>query len=911
MSFAGTPLGQGRRLDHSTFLGKPASNGNRPPSPQRLVPTSFTYGAPLLGPRSPSKPTSSRERRAVTDHDDGEAPALTRPGGPQLYTSPPHSPEKWSVKDTSVNIATAFTQAAYNMQAGNPNNSWASSRPITSYHRGTSAEYEQISRATGQRRLAAPPNRFNNPPNRPPSRAPNTLSKAPSLQQVPDSEGEENTGARARSPLAELASKTLANASFYLRRPSHEPEDLSVEQPSANGKNNSYDYSAEERDFQNQQQTAPRRKTILRRGGGMSSDNKAYKPTQSDMEESDEEFVDDDNRKRKPKKKDAGRLTTLPTIGETKRRKKKAKPSKGAAAAEESEEGEEEEEEEQSARASQTRESAPSLRRSASHHPQPSDAQLISEDALLNAEQGLTSIPERDECPPDRDPPRRLSIGALLGSLINYSCHGIMNLAIWSWGFVVTAFFFCGKVFGTFMGVALLVPLQWILKGSSSVFMRYLVVGLAIMGGWYVLQEPILRFTPRFPSGPLYTPPETPASSMAELNARLHQIEASLAGLALESERTKTKVDNDARSRIDVVGRLSSLESRVQKENFRVLEAEVQHRDMINGAVQAVKKEMEVLQVQMQTQGSSKPEGPVSDEEARARLKALEERVGTVGGGVREAAKAGAAVASMSWWNNGKKGLTIKSSDGQDVTKLVEQLDKDTIAKPDFALHSGGARIIPSLTSPTFEIRPRTLRGQVFGTITGDGYAIGRPPITALHHESHNGHCWPFAGSSGQLAVVLAAPAYIKEISIDHVAKEVAFDMRSAPRRMEVWGLVEGRENIVKVGEWKAEKARLRAEALGRGEIVEEEEYPKTLPKLPMYVRIAAFDYNIYAPNHVQTFPVLDEIQDLGVDFGIVVLRILSNWGRDEFTCLYRFRVHGERLGGVPPPYPEEVLLES
>ncbi|KAK0469731.1 uncharacterized protein EV420DRAFT_1496268 [Desarmillaria tabescens] len=917
MSFAGTPLGQGRRLDHSTFLGKPASNGNRPPSPQRLVPTSYAYGAPLLGSRSPPKPTSARERRTLTDHDDGEAPALTRPGGPQLYTSPPHSPEKWSVKDTSVNIATAFTQAAYDMQAGNPNNSWASSRPNTSYHRGTSAEYEQTSRASGQRRLAAPPNRFNNATNR---LQPRAIGKTTSLQQVPDSEGEDNSGARARSPLVELAAKTLANASFYLRQPSREPEDASVEQPSANGKNDSYDYSAEERDFQNQQQTAPRRKTVLRRGGGMSSDNKAYKPTQSDMEESDEEFVDDDNRRRKTKKKDAGRMTTLPTISETKRRKKKPKSSKGATAGEESEEGEEEEEEEQSARASQAREPAPTLRRSASYHPQPPDAQPISEGALLNAEQGLRSISERDEGQPDqpRDPPR-LSVGAILGSLINYTFHGVMNLATWSWGFVVATFFFCGQVFGTFMGATLLVPLQWILKGSSGLFMRYLIVGLAIMSAWYILQVPILKYAPRFPSGPSYTPPEIPASNMAELNSRLQQIEATLAGLALESERTKAKVDNDARSRSEVVHRLGSLESRVQKENVRVLEAEVQHRDATSRAVQAVKKEIEVLQAQIQAQGSSKSEGPASDDEARARIKTLEERVGTVEGSVREAAKAGAAAAGVSWWNAGKKGLTIKSSDGQDVTKLVEQLvesavaihNQDTLAKPDFALHSGGARIIPSLTSPSFEVRPQTWRSQVVGAITGNGYAIGRPPITALHHESHNGHCWPFAGSSGQLGVMLAAPAYIKEITIDHVAKEVAFDMRSAPRRMEVWGLVEGSENTAKVNEWKAEKARLRTEALERGETVEEEEYPKSLPKSPMYVRIAAFDYNIHAPNPVQTFPVLDEIQDLGVDFGIVALRILSNWGRDEFTCLYRFRVHGERLGEVPPPYSEDVLLES
>ena len=41
MSFAGTPLGQGRRLDHHTFHGKPTSSGS-----QNYIkpPSSYSYG---------------------------------------------------------------------------------------------------------------------------------------------------------------------------------------------------------------------------------------------------------------------------------------------------------------------------------------------------------------------------------------------------------------------------------------------------------------------------------------------------------------------------------------------------------------------------------------------------------------------------------------------------------------------------------------------------------------------------------------------------------------------------------------------------------------------------------------------------------------------------------------------------
>jgi SUN domain-containing protein 1/2 len=87
----------------------------------------------------------------------------------------------------------------------------------------------------------------------------------------------------------------------------------------------------------------------------------------------------------------------------------------------------------------------------------------------------------------------------------------------------------------------------------------------------------------------------------------------------------------------------------------------------------------------------------------------------------------------------------------------------------------------------------------------------------------------------------------------------------------------------------------------------EAEEYPRTLPKSPLYIRLASFSYNIHAPSNIQTFPISQEIRDLGVDFGIVVLRVKSNWGMPDYSCLYRMRVHGQRMGETPLPYSEEL----
>jgi SUN domain-containing protein 1/2 len=165
-------------------------------------------------------------------------------------------------------------------------------------------------------------------------------------------------------------------------------------------------------------------------------------------------------------------------------------------------------------------------------------------------------------------------------------------------------------------------------------------------------------------------------------------------------------------------------------------------------------------------------------------------------------------------------------------------------------------------------------------------------------------------GSHGQLGVMLAFPAIISDITIDHVAKEVAFDLGTAPKEMEVWGQVEGKDNLAKVAAWRAEQAARREAAMEAGEVVSEadleDDYPATLPRDVSFIRLTSFTYDIHAPLNIQTFPVRQEVRDLSLDFGIVALVIKDNWGKDGYTCLYRFRVHGERPGGGSFPFPTE-----
>jgi len=90
------------------------------------------------------------------------------------------------------------------------------------------------------------------------------------------------------------------------------------------------------------------------------------------------------------------------------------------------------------------------------------------------------------------------------------------------------------------------------------------------------------------------------------------------------------------------------------------------------------------------------------------------------------------------------------------------------------------------------------------------------------------------------------------------VAKEVAFDLRSTPNQMEVWGLVEGQDNLAKVAGWLAVCQRRRSDAVNAMDLKGEEwEVPKRLPKdaqYPVPVRCPFYGERPYRPS---SFPLV------------------------------------------------------
>ncbi|KZV59793.1 hypothetical protein PENSPDRAFT_694837 [Peniophora sp. CONT] len=219
-------------------------------------------------------------------------------------------------------------------------------------------------------------------------------------------------------------------------------------------------------------------------------------------------------------------------------------------------------------------------------------------------------------------------------------------------------------------------------------------------------------------------------------------------------------------------------------------------------------------------------------------------------------------------------------------------LHSSAIERPDFALYTTGGKTLSDLCSP-----PRTKPAQSFfswlSSVTWEaarrqftGRERGRTekpwPLgsdMAIHYELNPGYCWAFSGSRGHLGVQLARPVIVEEVAIDHSRSH--WDSSQAPRFMELWVLIEGSEAVNKARRWEID-----------GEHVPPDDVQKLFGK-DKYLRVGRFEYDLRAAQASQTFPVDSGFQALSLPVRIVFLLVLDNWGNQEYTCLYRFRVHG------------------
>ncbi|KAI8546056.1 hypothetical protein RHMOL_Rhmol07G0086400 [Rhododendron molle] len=189
------------------------------------------------------------------------------------------------------------------------------------------------------------------------------------------------------------------------------------------------------------------------------------------------------------------------------------------------------------------------------------------------------------------------------------------------------------------------------------------------------------------------------------------------------------------------------------------------------------------------------------------------------------------------------------------VEKEIEKHAADGLGRVDYALSSAGATVVK--------------HSEPYGVGKGKGwfYTANRNEV---HHEANMmlrpsfgepGQCFPLKGNNGFVEIKLRTAIIPEAITLEHVAKSVAYDRSSAPKDCRVSGWLEEHDT----------------------------------PEQQMFL-LTEFTYDLEKSN-AQTFNVLDSVGSGMVN--TIRLDVASNHGSASYTCIYRLRVHGHEPDSV------------
>uniref|UniRef100_A0A667Z435 SUN domain-containing protein 1-like n=1 Tax=Myripristis murdjan TaxID=586833 RepID=A0A667Z435_9TELE len=188
----------------------------------------------------------------------------------------------------------------------------------------------------------------------------------------------------------------------------------------------------------------------------------------------------------------------------------------------------------------------------------------------------------------------------------------------------------------------------------------------------------------------------------------------------------------------------------------------------------------------------------------------------------------------------------------QDVHQIVQNalrlFSEDQTGMADYALESGGGSVLSTRCSETYETKTALM--SLFGVPL---WYFSQSPRVVIQPDVHPGNCWAFRGFKGYLVIRLSMKIVPTAFTLEHIPRALAPSgtLRSAPRDFTIYGLDdENQENGKLLGSYTYQE---------HGE-------------------------------PLQTFPVSEENSSA---FQIIEVQVLSNWGHEVYTCMYRLRVHG------------------
>ncbi|XP_027354861.1 SUN domain-containing protein 1 [Abrus precatorius] len=192
------------------------------------------------------------------------------------------------------------------------------------------------------------------------------------------------------------------------------------------------------------------------------------------------------------------------------------------------------------------------------------------------------------------------------------------------------------------------------------------------------------------------------------------------------------------------------------------------------------------------------------------------------------------------------------------IEKEIEKHAADGLGRVDYALGSGGATVVKH--SEVYDVG----RGNWFLKSARNGV---HPSADKMLKPSFGepGQCFPLKDTSGFVQIRLRTAIIPEAVTLEHVAKSVAYDRSSAPKDCRISGWLQGRNT---------------------DSLIDTEK---------MYL-LTEFTYDLEKSN-AQTFNVMNSAAAGVID--TVRFDFTSNHGSPSHTCIYRLRVHGHEPDSV------------
>jgi hypothetical protein len=148
--------------------------------------------------------------------------------------------------------------------------------------------------------------------------------------------------------------------------------------------------------------------------------------------------------------------------------------------------------------------------------------------------------------------------------------------------------------------------------------------------------------------------------------------------------------------------------------------------------------------------------------------------------------------------------------------------------------------------------------------------------------------CWSFRGNSGTFGIAFGSPNVMpSHVVIHHQSSNSTASLANAPRQIIVWGLVDGEAN---------RRAFLQSQDSQHAFISTLAKVPPTpISREGLFLPLADIDFDITAQSLRQAFPLSKNALLWGIDFGVIVVDVRSNWGSD-ITSLCTVHVYGHMV---------------